>query len=328
MVMNKIAVIGLGNISNRHRANLKTLYPEASIIAVSASGRQPSEQIEHADSLCLSFNELLLHDIDMAIVASPATYHAQHAIPLLEAGVPVLIEKPLAASKADAEKIATVARNTKTPVTVGYCLRYLSSSQKIREILDKNIIGDIYNVFVEIGQYLPDWRSGKNYRGTVSANAKLGGGALLELSHELDYIQWLFGPLAPHSAILRSSAELNLDVEDFADVLAVSQSNAIISIHLDFLQRKPHRHCRIIGSKGSIEWDLLDNQIRVIDNNSCHMIFDEKNINRNMMYLNMLEDFKRNIDGVDNQCITVKEAKETVLLVEKIKTLSIKRQGK
>lgn len=323
IIMNNLAVIGLGSISKRHRANLRKLYPEAKIFAVSASGRQPGEFVENADECLLSVDELMLHNIDMAIVASPATYHAEHAIPLLRAGIPLLIEKPLAACEEDAELIAKAANDTKTPIAVGYCLRYLSSCQKLVEILEENIIGDIYNVFVEIGQYLPDWRFGRNYRDTVSASKKLGGGALLELSHELDYVQWLFGPLQPHSAILRASKELGLEVEDSADILAVNQKGTVFSVHLDFLQRKPQRFCRIIGCKGSVEWNLLANQIKIITCDHERVVFDESDLDRNQMYLNMLEDFSRKVSGLKNQCITVREAKQTVSLIEEIKKIAL-----
>ncbi|WP_417448333.1 Gfo/Idh/MocA family protein [Idiomarina abyssalis] len=323
--MNKVAVVGLGNISQRHRANLRELYPEAKIFAVSASGRLPCESIENADECLSSVDDLLKYDMDMAIVASPATFHAQHAITLLGAGIPVLIEKPLTASVADAEAIATIAKDTKVIAAVGYCLRYLSSSKKVKELIQNGDLGNIYNAFVEIGQFLPDWRVGKNYKESVSANAELGGGALLELSHELDYAQWLFGELTPHSAILRSSVELELSVEDSADILAVNSEGMVISIHLDLLQRKARRRCRVIGSKGSIEWDLLSNQVKMITATDQHMVFDGSCCDRNEMYLSMLKDFKRKISNESNQCISLTEAQQTVLFVEKIKELALKR---
>lgn len=324
MVVSRVAVIGLGNISKRHRANLRTLYPDATIIAVSSSGRKYSKSIDNADEYLTSVDELLRYGIDMAIVASPATYHAQHAIPLLQAGVPVLIEKPLAACQADAEAIAKVADETKTPVAVGYCLRYLSSSQNLKALLDKGVVGDIYNVHVEIGQYLPDWRPGQNYRETVSANAKLGGGALLELSHELDYVQWLFGRLTPHSVILRSSAELGLTVEDLVDALAINDKGAVVSLHLDFLQRKAYRKCRVIGSKGSVDWDLINNQIVFVADDGQSTLFDEHDWDRNQMYLSMLKDFQRKINGQEHHCMTLSEAQQTVSLIEQLKALALK----
>ena len=184
--MQKIAVIGLGNITTRHRKNLKIIYPSAVIYAMSASGRVPIDSISNADVIVSSLSEVINHKPDMAIVASPATFHARHAIPLIEAGIPVLIEKPLAAEESDAAAIIKAADKYKVPVVVGYCLRYLPSCTYVKNLLEERSIGKLYNAFVDIGQYLPDWRPNKDYRDSVSANSYLGGGALLELSHEIE----------------------------------------------------------------------------------------------------------------------------------------------
>ncbi|HEC1402906.1 TPA: Gfo/Idh/MocA family oxidoreductase, partial [Enterobacter hormaechei] len=89
-MMQKIAVIGLGNISSRHRQNLKKLFPDSILFAMSASGRRPEEPIENADIICTSIEELIKQGIELAIIASPASLHAQHAIPLIKANIPIL----------------------------------------------------------------------------------------------------------------------------------------------------------------------------------------------------------------------------------------------
>ncbi len=63
------------------------------------------------------------------------------------------------------------------------------------ELFDKSFIGQTLYTSVECGSYLPDWRPGNNYKKSVSAKKDLGGGVLLELSHELDYIRWIFGEI-------------------------------------------------------------------------------------------------------------------------------------
>lgn len=319
--MKKIAVVGLGNISNRHRRNIKKLFPQSFIYAVSASGNFPSEDVVDADAVCLNLNELPMNKLDFSIVASPATLHAEHSLHFIRAGVPTLIEKPLSATNEHAVTVLNAVEDFKTPVAVGYCLRYLSSAKEIRKILSSNLVGDIYNVHTEIGQYLPDWRPGKDYKNTVSASRELGGGALLELSHELDYLAWLFGEIQPVSAVLRSSDELNLNVEDSADILAKSKSS-VITIHLDFLQKKAHRQCRIIGSKAVLEWNLIKNQINYVDERKEKMIFDGSQDDRNQMYLDMLMDFQAKISGQKNTCITVEEALETVNFINKVKKMA------
>lgn len=323
--MNKLAVIGLGNISNRHRKNLKSLYPNSTILSMSASGRALDNLPADTDFVVSSIEKVVDFDPDIVIVASPATLHKEHSIPLINAGIPVLIEKPIAASLMDSNEIIDALRVHKTPMAIGYCLRYLNSSQEIKKVLDSHLIGEIYNVFVEVGQYLPDWRANKNYKDTVSASVNLGGGALLELSHEIDYIQWLVGNLNPQSSILRSSETLGLEVEDSADILSVNSKGAVIYMHLDFLQRKPRRKCRFIGSSGSLEWDLIENTIILNSSNGREVIFSDPDWDKNKMYLNMILDFENLILDKPNQCITPLEAANTISFISKVKDLNKNR---
>lgn len=320
--MNKLAVVGLGSISTRHRANLKILYPNSTIVAMSASGRLLQELPSNSDAIARSIDEIIDYNPDMVIIASPATLHNKHAIPFIESGIPVLIEKPISASLVDAKAVLQALQNFKTPVAIGYCLRYLSSSQEINSVLQSGLIGELYNVSVEVGQYLPDWRTNQNYKNGVSASRSLGGGALLELSHEIDYTQWLVGQLSPISAILRSSKDLDLEVEDSADILSINKEGTVISMHLDFLQRKPYRKCRFIGSKGSLEWNLIKNSIVLHDKNQNKIIFNNPEWDRNKMYLNMILDFESMILGKSNQCITPLEATDTVSFISKVRSLN------
>lgn len=323
--MERIAVIGLGNISIRHRRNLKQLYPMASIYGMPASGRPSTELISDCDVLVTSIDELIKHKVELAIVASPASLHAAHAIPLITAGIPVLIEKPVATSMADCNAISDACREHNVPVAVGYCLRYLPSAAILKKILDEQKIGHLHNVMIETGQYLPDWRPSKDYRTCVSARAELGGGVLLELSHEFDYIQWLLGPLRVEHAVLRSSETLGLSVEDTADVLAINASGVIASIHLDFLQRKAHRKCRFIGSEGTLEWDLIQNQVTLISASGAHVIYSDAEWDKNKMYLAMISDFVRLIHGEASLSVNLKDATRTVALIEKIKEFPLIR---
>ncbi|MBK4727342.1 Gfo/Idh/MocA family protein [Pantoea agglomerans] len=323
--MVRIAVIGLGNISIRHRRNIRQLYPSACIYGMSASGHLPGETVSDCDFLVSSIEELVKYQVDFAIIASPATSHAAHAIPLIRAGIPVLIEKPVAASVDDCNAISEASKQHNTPVAVAYCLRYLSSASVVKNLLGTQTIGRLYNALVEVGQYLPDWRPGKDFRNSVSARAELGGGVLLELSHEFDYIQWLLGPLIVEHAMLRSSIELGLSVEDVADVVVTSTSGAVVSIHLDFLQRKAHRKSRFIGSDGTLEWDLVQNSVTLISAEGIEVIYCEPDWDKNQMYLNMITDFVAHIHQAENRIIDIDFATRTVELIEKIKADALVR---
>lgn len=317
--MKKIAVIGLGNIATRHRRNLKQLFPNAVLFAMSASGRIPIEAVTDCDFVIGSIDQLIDAKIELAIIASPATFHAKHAIPLIKASIPTLIEKPVVAEVKDIIALQNVIKETKTPVAIGYCLRYLPSALTVKELLMKDKLGVLYNVFIQTGQYLPDWRPNKDFRDTVSANKYLGGGALLELSHELDYAQWLLGDLTVEHAILRSSKELALDVEDMADIVLSSEQGVISHIHLDFLQRSVQRNCSLIGSKGRLEWNLIENSVIFYGSEGVEEIYSEPEWDKNKMYLAMVEDFVGMINGDPHQCVELSMAAKTVQLIDTIK---------
>jgi len=314
-----VAVIGLGSIARRHRNNLKSRFPDVRILAMPASGRVVHEQVEHVDQMFSSLQDLINAKPDFAIVASPASLHAAHATALIQVGIPVLVEKPLTSSPTDAESLCEVAAKYQVPVAVGYCLRYLSSAQHMKRILDAGVIGPVYNAFVNTGQYLPQWRTDKDYRQSVSASSSLGGGVLLELSHELDYMQWLLGELRLQFAQLRNSIELGLDVEELADIVLTSASGTVCSIHLDFLQNPPQRHCSFIGGFGSLEWDLLQNTITLRKAEGDTILFAEPDWNRNQMYLAMLDDFMLLIKNREQQCADLYQAAKIVNLVGEIK---------
>lgn len=317
--MERVAVVGLGNIATRHRRNLKQLFPLASLYAMSASGRVPEDLVSNADHLVTSIEELIELQVQLVIVASPAPFHASHAIPLIQAGIPVLIEKPVTTTKEDAIALQKAVAHHQTPVAVGYCLRYLSSAIEMKKILASDKIGYLYHADVEIGQYLPDWRPSKDYHESVSARSELGGGALFELSHELDYTYWLLGDLVIEHAILRQTAELGLEVEDSVDMLLSTSEKAIVRIHLDFLQRKAHRKCRFVGSKGTLEWDLIDNEIRFVSPQGMQMLYSEPKWDKNQMYTSMVSDFIALIHKQPNQSVSLAEAAQSVDIIEQIK---------
>ena len=102
---------------------------------------------------------------------------------------------------------------TTSKIGVAYNLRYLPSAKKVKHIISERVLGRLTNVHIECGQYLPDWRPGTDYRLGVSAQKKLGGGALLELSHELDYLLWIFGSIRSVVAKLETTGTLDIDVD-------------------------------------------------------------------------------------------------------------------
>lgn len=286
----KALVVGSGSIARRHLANFRQLLPSAEVGCVSASGRSLSDGETTATTHLQSMAAAIAWLPDLAVVASPAPLHLEHARQLLEAGVPVLIEKPLSDSVASVHGQAPLLASYRDRIEVAYNLRFLSSAQRMKALIDESRVGRILGIRIEVGQYLPDWRPQADYRRQVSANRALGGGVLLELSHELDYLIWLFGRFDKVFCIATNSGQLDIDVEDRADIL-LSRGDLTAQVHMDFLQRRASRSCKVIGSSGTLLWDLIANSIVLENSTGDEILFSAPSVDRNDMYIEMLGGF-------------------------------------
>jgi predicted dehydrogenase len=115
---------------------------------------------------------------------------------------------------------------------------------------------------------LPDWRPNIDYRIGVSSNKLLGGGVLLELSHEIDYLRWIFGDIKWVRSWFGNVSNLELDVEDTAFLLfgikKFNSNNEIVaSLNMDFVRRDVSRTCTVIGDNGSIKWNAVIGTVEV-----------------------------------------------------------------
>lgn len=255
----KILCISLGSIGKRHLRNARTLLPNAHI-AVWRQHTVDEKLPEGADEIARDLEQALAFEPHAVLVSSPASEHVLNATPFLRKHVPVFLEKPLAARIEDLGNFSALCRASSGFTMVGYVLRFLPTLHAIREYLRQDIIGQVHTARIEVGQYLPDWRPSSDYRQGVSGQAKLGGGALLELSHEIDYATWLFGwPQTLQCSRARLS-QLEIDVEDSAHIL-MEYKDKRVSLQLDFLQRVANMAVQIVGSKGTIVANLVQEDI-------------------------------------------------------------------
>jgi predicted dehydrogenase len=253
-------MVGHGSIGQRHLRIARGLLPNADIRVLR---HQKCESVpEYADGCMSSMNDALAFAPQAAVIASPSTFHMQTAPPLAEAGVHLLVEKPLAASSGVVAQLLASCATHGNVLMTAYNLRFLPSLQAYRERIQFGVIGKVLSVRCEIGQYLPSWRPGSDYRQAVSASRALGGGALLELSHEIDYLRWIFGEVAWVQASLTKQSNLQIDVEDTAHLILGFKADAegrnlIANLNMDLVRHDTTRQCLAIGEHGSLRWNGL-----------------------------------------------------------------------
>jgi predicted dehydrogenase len=248
---------------------------------------------------------------DIAVIANPASEHIKIAKVFLEIGAHLLIEKPLSIDNVGIKELIDISEKNKKILMVGYNLRFLMSLKKFRDFLEKNLVGKILSVHCEAGQFLPSWRPVIDYRNSVSAKKSLGGGVLLELSHEIDYLIWIFRDIDWVKATLSKQSNLEIDVEDSAFLTLGRDSvndSLIISLNLDFIRQDKTRQCVAIGEKGTLRWNGITGIVDVFfkDSQLWEQLYlpdshvNESYMNEWMHFIGCIEDNKEPaINGYD-----------------------------
>lgn len=262
MQIERILIAGHGSIGQRHLRLARQLLPAATIKVLRHRGGDSVPPF--ADACVATIDEAVSFRPDIAVIAGPSPTHVALAMPLAEAGVHLLVEKPLDARPDAVPALLDACTRRGAVLLTGYNLRFLPSLQAFRQAILDGRVGRILSVRSEVGQYLPDWRPGSDYRNTVSASRALGGGVLPELSHEIDYLRWIFGEIAWVKATLSRQSRLDIDVEDtahltlgFAGSPEPDPQPLIATLNLDFLRRDTTRTCLALGELGSLRWNAL-----------------------------------------------------------------------
>ena len=145
------------------------------------------------------------------------------------------------------------------------------------QFLKKNLdLSDVISVRCISSSYLPDWRPGIDYKNTYSAHRDLGGGVSIDLIHEWDYIQYLFGQ--PKSIFYTSGkkSSLEVDCEDYALYIA-EYMDKVIELHLDYFGRKTMRDIMVFTNHDTVIGNLIEGKVTFLKEEKTIDFSEERN---------------------------------------------------
>ncbi|MBP2283037.1 putative dehydrogenase [Flavobacterium sp. CG_23.5] len=315
----KILIIGTGSIGMRHLQNCLTIDRSITIDVVSR-GKTSLEglpEIKIFNTIAEAFDRDNFYDA--AIVATPTSLHIENCIDLIHYGLKkIYVEKPIAPNLEDIETLMTLSKTEKVSVYVGFDLRFDIGLNKVKELLGKKVIGNLISFQAEVGQYLPDWRIGTNYKEGMSAKTELGGGVMLDLIHEFDYLSWLLGGFQKAYGLNQRIDHLDIETEGISVNIIQTNEGVLGVLSLDYIQKKLNRFSKFIGDNGTIEWNYVTAEVKW----SCHSdleqyYFEYKNVERNDRFIAILDAFlKARPENFDSRLTPLEEgisSLETVL---------------
>lgn len=285
-------VVGYGSVGARHVRLLSDLGCRTAVV----SGRD----IDHPSVHRTLAQAIKTETPGYVIIADRTSAHHDTLSELARLGYAgtVLVEKPVF------DRNVAVPTNSFRDAFVAYNLRFHPIIQRLKSFL---VTERILSVQVYAGQYLPEWRPGRDYRASYSARAEQGGGALRDLSHELDYLGWILGPWQRVAALGGHLSSLDITSDDIFALMLVTNACPIVTVQLNYLDRMSRRNVLINTSDHTIEADLVRGTI-TIDRET-----DLVTTNRDDTYLAMHDAI---LNGRSESLCSLADGLETVRLIE------------
>ena len=280
MKTKKVLLIGYGSIGKRHSRNLIKLKIKPYIL---------TKYPDNSNAVFLKdINEIKNEKFDYCIIASPTARHLddlKKCLTLPNKPKNILIEKPLESLYLKGKEIKNIAEEYSLNIFISYNLRFLDAFNIINKFV-KEQKKNIRIVEVVAGQDLKEWRPFKDYTQSYSAHREQGGGVDLDLSHELDYILWLFGNNFKDKILYKNKiSNLKINSPDIFKLL-LDYNTFIVDITLDYIRKPKERYIKIIcENEENLYFNFITN---TLETNGKTMIMTD---NINQSYKQMLKAF-------------------------------------
>ena len=251
---NKVLIIGYGSIAKKHIKIIKFLLPNLDMAILRVKSKKKADNYKTFWALkdAINFNPNIVY------ICSGSNKHIFYFKKFKNITKNIFIEKPLSNDFSIVKNLIVQSKNN---FQVGYFLRFHSLINQIRKIIKKENFGRVKSVKIHVGQHLSQWRK-IDYDKSVSAKKKLGGGALLELSHEIDYALYLFGYPKYVYCVKKKLSNLKIQTEDSVNIIfEYAKDDKIIEISLNMFETFKSRSLKIVFENSTLELDLLKNSL-------------------------------------------------------------------
>ncbi len=297
--MKNILIIGRGSISKQHQHNIQSHF-DLNIIEISEK--------ENLSSF------LINNEFDGAIICSSTSLHQENIIHLHDNAVPFYCEKPAFLNLNFLNKLKEMDPVFLAKCSIGFNLRYHSVIKKIREVIKKNYKQLFFSL--SVGSDVREWRQSREIDSIYSLSKTRGGGAIAELSHEIDLAVYLFGPMKVFSSL--SKADPWKSAVDGTSFVILENQNFSGQIMLDLTSSLFFRTIRIWGEDFHLNADLLSGKISLNSSNIDENF--ELEVNRNQTLKDSLFDFINQNKNRKNNLLDCLESSTIIAeLYEKIR---------
>jgi len=297
-----VLVVGYGSIGKRHCQILST-FPEIDDIQVVSS----QLNLPYVNNASLA--EAVQYEPDYIVIASETSKHLENLKFIIDnyETKNILIEKPLFSQYC-------LLDNKNKNIFVGYNLRFHPLIQSLKDL----IIGhEIKGIYCSCHTYLPEWREGVPYQDSYSSYEERGGGVILDLSHEIDLLMWLFGSIEIDFIKYGNFSNLELKSEDSLFLAGHLENQGLVELSLSYFSLLPKREIHIVTNELTILVDLINNTITFRDIN---LAIKREELDPFQMNNTYIAQHKEILSGLTCSACTYSEGLEVNKFIDQIKS--------
>lgn len=307
--MLKICFVGLGSIGTRHLRNLHEILSargeDFSVDAMRSGDRPLEPSIAKLIGRQYGSFAALPGGYDLAFICNPTSLHYETIRAMSGKARHLFIEKPLF-DRCDLP-VHDIVPESGRVFYVAAPLRYTGVIQYLKE----HIAGQrVYAVRAICSSYLPDWRK-TLYQQSYSAHAALGGGVSIDLIHEWDYLEFLFGPPERVIQMKGTCSDLEIDSDDIALYIG-RYPDKLVSLHLDYFGRSSRREVEVYLPEDVVVGDLIRHEIRWLRSGKTVAIQEERDTYQKkelVHFLDIINGERENDNGILSAYTTLRIAK-------------------
>lgn len=293
-----LLIVGAGSVGERHLRNLLALGYHN--LVVYRQRNLPFRTLDPGQvRVVTDFAEALALRPKAAFITSPTAQHLPQALACAEAGMHLLVEKPLSHTTEGLDQFKAVVARRSVYVQVGYMMRFHPLVQELKAVIDEGRYGRLLSFTTRWGEYLPNWHPWEDYRTSYAARKELGGGAALTLSHDLDLVLWLVpSPLRDSYTLPNHAPALEVDVEAGMDFLLGFDDGTTGHVHLNFFEQPPTRYLHFAFERGTARFDYYANTLK-FGTPDGETVRSREGFDRNRMFVDQAVHFFRKTESFD-----------------------------
>lgn len=246
----KVGLIGLGAMGRNHARVLNKL-PGVRLVAAYDTAADRTKAV-NTSILLQSIQQFKTKNLDYCVIAVPTIYHADVALPIINMGINVLIEKPISHDITSAIQIQQALKNNQLLGAVGQIERYNPALIKAKQLVQQGLLGHIYQVSTTRQNACP---KSITYTGVVDDLA----------THDIDLTIWLTQLKYQQITAITAHA-LGSKHEDIASITAQMQQGIIANHNINRLNPHKIRQTHIVGQQGCLIADTLNTQLSFYPN--------------------------------------------------------------